>query len=225
MFWGFSRAGGTGPASFLLGSAYAFSSPITSRVLSSIVGWTYIISVALIAVIAYVKRSGIDLVGKVSTYFEIGVLIPVIVMTVIGLAHAHHNRRAVTPPHKPFPQSFRHAGSRSAFGFISGYEKLSTVGAGGDQPARNYPLALAIVVPMSIATYFCHFRFARSPEQLQDWGSGYFRRRRACSGGATLAASVTIAAAVANVCLLNSTVLATTRMPLRWPKTVFCRSN
>jgi amino acid transporter len=67
---------------------------------------------------------------------------------------------------------------------------------------------------MSIATYFLPtFASLAALNNWQDWGAGYFSEAARLLGGGTLAAAVTIAAAVANICLLNSTVLATTRMP------------
>jgi len=215
-FWGFLAGWWNWTASFLLGSAYAvlFTDYITAYY-PSVVGWKhYTISVALIGAITYINVRGIDWVGKISTVLEIGVLIPVIVMTVIGLAHAHHNPFVpLTPPHKPFSQVFG-VGLALGVWLYSGYEQLSTVAQEVDNPRRNYPLALAIVVPMSIATYFLPtFASLAALNNWQDWGSGYFSEAARLLGGATLAAAVTIAAAVANICLLNSTVLATTRMP------------
>src|SRR6266404_5626390 len=215
-FWGFLAGWWNWTASFLLGSAYAvlFTDYITAYY-PSIVGWKhYIISVALIAVITYVNVRGIDLVGKISTVLEIGVLIPVIVMTVIGLAHAHHNPFVpITPPHKPFSQVFG-VGLALGVWLYSGYEQLSTVAQEVCDPRRNYPLALVIVVPLSIATYFLPTAASLAAlNNWQDWGSGYFSEAARLIGGPWLALAMTVAAAVANVCLLNSTVLATTRMP------------
>lgn len=215
-FWGFLAGWWNWTASFLLGSAYAvlFTDYITAFY-PSVVGWKhYIISVALIVLVTYVNVRGISLVGKVSAVLEICVLIPIVAMTAIGLAHAHHNPFVpLTPPHKPFSQVFG-VGLALGVWLYSGYEQLSTVAQEVDNPRRNYPLALAIVVPMSIATYFLPtFASLAALNNWQDWGSGYFSEAARLLGGVTLAAAVTIAAAVANICLLNSTVLATTRMP------------
>src|SRR5437867_10284921 len=135
-------------------------------------------------------------------------------MIVMGLAKWHHNPfLPVVPPHQPFNKIFG-VGLALGVWLYSGYEQLSTVAEEVENPRRNYPLALAIVVPMSIATYFLPtFAALAALDNWQDWGSGYFSEAARLLGGTTLAAAVTIAAAVANICLLNSTVLATTRMP------------
>src|SRR5262249_4929228 len=163
---------------------------------------------------AYINVRGISLVGRVSTVLEIGVLAPVVAMTVVALARAHHNPFVpLTPPLKPFTQVFG-VGLALGVWLYSGYEQLSTVAQEVCDPRRNYPLALAIVVPMSIAAYFLPTAASLAAlNNWQDWGSGYFSEAARLIGGPSLALAMTLAAAVANVCLLNSTVLATTRMP------------
>jgi len=96
-------------------------------------------------------------------------------MTVIALTHAHHNPFVpITPPHKNVFTGFR-CGARARRLALFRIRQLSTVAQEVDNPRRNYPLALAIVVPMSIATYFLPtFRFARRAEQLAGLGFRLF---------------------------------------------------
>jgi amino acid transporter len=215
-FWGFLAGWWNWTASFLLGSAYAvLFADYGSVYFPSITrGEHFAICVALIAVITYINVHGISLVGKISTVLEIAVLLPIAAMTAIALVHAHHNPFVpLTPPHKPFTQVFG-VGLALGVWLYSGYEQLSTVAEEVDNPRRNYPRALAIVVPMSIATYFLPTLASLAAlNNWEDWGPGYFSEAARLIGGVSLAAAVTLAAAVANVCLLNSTVLATTRMP------------
>ncbi len=215
-FWGFLSGWWNWTSSFLLGSAYAvlFADYIRAFFPSITRLEHYAICVALIVVVAYINIRGIQLVGRVSTILEIAVLVPVLVMTVIALAHAHHNPFVpLTPPNKPFTQVFG-VGLALGVWLYSGYEQLSTVAQEVCDPRRNYPLALAIVVPMSIATYFLPTSASLAAlNNWQDWGSGYFSEAARLIGGPWLALAMTLAGTVANVCLLNSTVLATTRMP------------
>ena len=215
-FWGFLAGWWNWTASFLLGGTYAvlFTDYLTPY-FPGIVGWRhYATSVALIAVITYINVRGINLVGRVSTVLEIIVLLPIFLMSAIALAHAHHNPFVpLTPPHKPFAQVFG-VGLALGVWLYSGYEQLSSVAQEVDNPRRNYPLALAIVVPMSVATYFLPTATSLAAlNNWQDWTVGYFSEAARLIGGPMLAAAITIAAAVANICLLNSTVLGTTRMP------------
>ena len=94
---------------------------------------------------------------------------------------------------------------------ISGYEQLSTVAEEVENPRRNYPLALALVVPMSMATYFLPtFASLAALNNWQDWHAGYFSTAASLIGGPWLGGWMTMAAMLANVALLNSTVLAST---------------
>jgi amino acid transporter len=70
------------------------------------------------------------------------------------------------------------------------------------------------VVPLSIATYFLPtFSSLAALGNWQQWHTGYFAEAAQLIGGPWLGLWLTLAAAVANVSLLNSTVLASTRMP------------
>jgi amino acid transporter len=83
-----------------------------------------------------------------------------------------------------------------------------------DNPQRNYPVALAIVVPLSIATYFLPtFLALGALGNWQDWHTRYFSDAALLIGGSWLGLGMTVAAIITNVSLLNSTVLSSTRMP------------
>jgi amino acid transporter len=96
----------------------------------------------------------------------------------------------------------------------SGYEQLSTVAEEVENPQRSYPRALALVVPMSIATYFLPTLVCLAAlGNWQSWHTRYFSDAAQLIGGPWLGAWMTIAAMVTNIALLNGTVLASTRMP------------
>jgi amino acid transporter len=174
----------------------------------------YLVAAALIAVITYVNVRGIQMVGRVSTLLEIFVLVPIAVMTVIGLAHWKHNPFVpLVPPHKPMFQIFG-VGLALGVWLYSGYEQLSTVAEEVENPRRSFPRALALVVPLSIATYFLPtFASLAALDNWQEWHGDYFSVAAKLIGGPMLGAWVALAAMVTNAALLNSTVLATTRMP------------
>src|SRR5213079_206339 len=93
----------------------------------------------------------------------------------------------------------------------SGYEQLSTVAEEVDNPQRNYPIALAIVVPLSIATYFLPTLASLAAlGNWQDWHTGYFSDAAQLIGGPWLGSWMTVAAMVTNLSLLNATVLTST---------------
>jgi amino acid transporter len=215
-FWGFLAGWWNWTASFLLGSAYAvLFTDYLGFYFPQITGWKhYLMSIALVAVITYINVRGIKMVGRVSTVLEIFIFLPIVAMTAIGLAHWKHNPFVpLVPPHRPVFQVFG-VGLALGLWLYSGYEQLSTVAEEVENPRRNYPLALALVVPMSMATYFLPtFASLAALSNWQDWHAGYFSTAASLIGGPWLGGWMTMAAMLANVALLNSTVLASTRMP------------
>jgi amino acid transporter len=87
-------------------------------------------------------------------------------------------------------------------------------------------LALAIVVPLSIATYFLPTLASLAAlNNWQDWNAGYFSTAARLIGGSWLGVWMTLAAMITNAALLNATVLATTRMPFAMAEDGFLPSG
>ncbi len=225
-FWGFLAGWWNWTASFLLGGAYAvLFTDYLVYYFPEITGWKhYLVSLALIAVITWINVRGIQMVGRFATALEIFIFIPVIVMVVIGLSHWHHNPFVpFVPPHQ---RPFAIFGIGLALGLwsYSGYEQVSTVAEEVENPQRNYPKALAWVVPLSIATYALPLIAGLTAiGDWQNWHTGYLANSAGLVGnllfhgtwfhGAWLGTWMTLSAMVCNVALLNSTVLTATRMP------------
>ncbi|HXR33789.1 MAG TPA: APC family permease [Verrucomicrobiae bacterium] len=215
-FWGFLSGWWNWSASWLLGGSYAvlFSDYLASY-FPSLVGWKhYLVSVALIALLAYVNIRGIQMVGAVATLLEIAVIIPIVILCVIAAAHWHHNPfHPFVPPHVP---PFRVFGVGLALGLwlYSGYEQCSSVAEEIENPQKSYPRALAIVVPLSMATYFLPALFSLAAlGNWQDWNTAYLSKAAQLIGGGWLGFLMTVAAMLCNISLLNATVLTSTRMP------------
>jgi amino acid transporter len=101
-----------------------------------------------------------------------------------------------------------------AIWLYSGYEQVSSVAEDVENPRRTYPRALAMVIPLSIATYFLPaFAGLAALGNWQQWNDGYFSTAAQLIGGPWLGNLMTIAAMVGNVALLNSTMLTATPMP------------
>jgi amino acid transporter len=215
-FWGFLAGWWNWSASFLLGAVYAVQfSDYLGFYIPDLTGWKhYAVSLAIVALITYINVRGIEAVGKFATALEIFILLPVLVLVVMGLAHWKHNPFVpVVPPHQPM---FNVLGVGLALGLwlYSGYEQCSTVAEEVDNPQRSYPIALAIVVPLSIAVYFLPtFASLAALGNWHDWHTGYFSKAAEMIGGPWLGSWMTIAAMITNVSLLNATVLTSTRMP------------
>jgi amino acid transporter len=215
-FWGFQAGWWNWTASFLLAAAYAvLATDYLSFYFPSIVGWKHhLVSVLIIAMIAWINVRGIQMVGAVSTVLSIFVLLVVSALCVVAAMKWQHNPFSpLVPPHVPPFQVFG-VGLALGLWLYSGYEQVSSVAEEVENPQRNYPIALAIVVPLSIATYFLPTVFSLAAlSDWPKWHTGYFSDAAELIGGPWLGFAMTIAALVTNLSLLNATVLTSTRMP------------
>jgi len=215
-FWGFLAGWWNWCASFLLGAVYAVQfADYMGFYVPGLTDWKhYAVSLAIVAIITYINVRGIDAVGKFATALELFILLPILVLVVMGLGKWRHNPFVpVVPPHQPM---FSVLGVGLALGLwlYSGYEQCSTVAEEVENPQRSYPLALAIVVPLSVAVYFLPTLASLAAlGNWHDWHTRYFSDAAQLIGGPWLGSWVTIAAMITNVSLLNATVLTSTRMP------------
>lgn len=214
--WGFLAGWWNWCASFLLGAAYAVQfSDYLGFYLPWLTGWRhYLVSLLIVALITWINVRGIEAVGKFATALEIFILMPVLVLVVMGLAKWKHNPFVpVVPPHQPLYNVFG-VGLALGLWLYSGYEQCSTVAEEVENPRRTYPLALAIVVPLSIAVYFLPtIASLAALGNWQQWHTRYFSDAAQLVGGPWLGSWMTVAAMVTNLSLLNATVLTSTRMP------------
>jgi amino acid transporter len=215
-FWGFQAGWWNWSASFLLAAAYAvlFTDYLTFFV-PALAGWThYMVSVVVVALIGYINVRGIQMVGTVATILGTLILMPVVAMCAIAAAKWQHNPFApLIPPHLPPFQVFG-VGLALGLWLYSGYEQVSSVAEEVENPQRNYPRALAMVVPLSIATYFLPTVLALAAlGNWEKWHTGFFSNAAQMIGGPWLGFAMTMAAMITNLSLLNATVLTSTRMP------------
>jgi len=215
-FWGFLAGWWNWSASWLLGASYAvLFTDYLAYYFPSLVGWKhYLVSLALISLLAYVNIRGIKMVGIVATVLEMSVLIPILLVCGIAAVKWHHNPfHPMIPPHVPPFQVFG-VGLALGLWLYSGYEQCSSVAEEIENPQRSYPRALAIVVPLSIATYFLPALFSLAAlGNWRDWNTAYLSTAGRLIGGGWLGFLMTMAAVLCNVSLLNATVLTSTRMP------------
>ena len=215
-FWGFLAGWWNWCASFLLGAVYAVNfSDYLGFYFPQVTGWKHtIVSLLVVALITWINVRGIEAVGKFATALELFILFPVLVLVVMGLSKWHHSPFVpVTPPHQPLFSVFG-VGLALGLWLYSGYEQCSTVAEEVENPRRSYPLALAIVVPMSIAVYFLPTLASLAAlGNWQSWHTRYFSDAAQLIGGSWLGSWMTLAAMITNLSLLNATVLTSTRMP------------
>jgi amino acid transporter len=215
-FWGFLAGWWNWTASWLLGASYAvLFADYLAGYFPSLVGWKhYLVSLALISLLAYVNIRGIQMVGVVATVLEFSVLIPVFLLCAIAATKWRSNPfHPVIPPHIPPFQVFG-VGLALGLWLYSGYEQCSSVAEEIENPQRSYPRALAIVVPLSVATYFLPALFSLAAlGNWQQWNNAYLPTAAKLIGGGWLGSLMIMAAMLGNISLLNATVLTSTRMP------------
>src|SRR2546421_8890921 len=215
-FWGFQAGWWNWSASFLLGGTYGvLTADYLTLFFPELVGWKhYAIAVAVIALIGYINVRGIQMVGAVATVLEISILLPIVALGAIAATKWHYNPFSpLVSPHVPPFQVFG-VGLALGLWLYSGYEQVSSVAEEVENPQRSYPITLAVVIPLSIATYFLPtmFSLARLGD-WEKWPTGYSSDAAQLIGGPWLGLAITIAALITNLSLLNATVLTSTRMP------------
>lgn len=215
-FWGFLAGWWNWSASFLLGAAYAvlFTNYVAPCLPHMSDSQRYLMGVAAIVVIAYVNVRGIRVVGTLATVLELSVLGAVLLMCIMSVHKWHLNPFVpFIPPGRPIYQVFG-VGFSLGLWLYAGYEQLSSVAQEVENPQRNYPRALAWVVPLSMLTYLLPTLCSLAAVgDWQNWHDGYFAQAARIIGGQWLWLVITISAAVMALSILNSMVLSTTRMP------------
>ena len=172
------------------------------------------VGAALIWIVTGLNIKGIDVVGESSMWLTVVLLLPFALMTVLGLLHWHYNPAApFVAPGKP-PLSAFGSGLMLAVWLYSGYDKLSTTANEVENPQRNFPLALAIAVPMVAASYLLPTLAGLAADgHWQDWREKYFSVAAARVGGSWLGHFMTLSALISNFVLLNTTILSQSRLP------------
>jgi amino acid transporter len=216
-FWGFQSGWWNWTGTFLMSASYAVAMadyleawfPVHSRVEHWLVAFLFL------ALVAYINVLGIELVGVLTTILLVLVFIPVIVFIVAGFHQAHFNPVVpFFPPGRPWREAYG-VGLALAIWSYAGYEQLSTVIEEVEKPERNFPLGLAIVVPVTIGVYVLTLAAGLAAlGNWRAWETGYVVTAARLIGGRALGTGMFVASAIANFVLLESTVLSVTRVPL-----------
>ncbi|HXH27781.1 MAG TPA: APC family permease [Candidatus Polarisedimenticolia bacterium] len=172
------------------------------------------VCLGLIWILVWANVRGIRTVGMMSLVFTILCVLPFPILALLGAGHWRLD------PFTPFlhpdksPLAALQSGFFIAIWLYSGYEQLGTVAEEVTEPRRAYPIALLLVVPAVILTYVVPTLFAlASLDGWRGWGENYFITAAQALGGPLLAFAMLVGAMISNAALLNSTLLATSRIP------------
>ncbi len=189
--------------------------PLLDPVFGGLPGFNHwIVCVALIWVLTYLNVRGIRVVADSAIVFNVLLLLPFVFLTVIGALRWQHNPFIpFLAPGKEFGVAFS-AGIMVAIWLYSGWDKMSTASEEVENPQRNFPLALALCVPMVIATYAVPTASTLGAlGNWQDWSSLSFAGLAEMLGGAWLKHGMIIGALLSNAILLEVTMLTSSRLP------------
>ncbi|MBV8892387.1 MAG: APC family permease [Acidobacteria bacterium] len=216
-FWGFQCGWWNWTGTFLMSAAYGVSVadyfeywlPLHSR----IEHWA--LAVLFLVIVAYLNVRGIQVVGNLTLILLLIMFVPLVVFAVLGFHEARFN-----PFHPFFPTGKRWqeaygVGLAIALWTYAGYEQLSTVIEEVERPERNFPIGLAIVIPLSIVGYVVTLAAGLAAlGNWQEWQTGYLVTAGRLVGGKILGTGIFVASVIANFALLDSTLLSVSRLPL-----------
>jgi amino acid transporter len=216
-FWGFQCGWWNWTGTFLMSASYGVAMadyldnwlPLHSRAEHWAVAFVFLL------VVAFLNVCGIHLVGKLTLILLLTMSVPIVIFVVVGFHHARFNPfHPFFPTNRPWQGAFG-LGLAIALWSYAGYEQLSTVIEEVENPARNFPIGLAIVVPLAIGIYVVTLASGLSAlGNWQEWETGYLVTAARLIGGSVLGTSIFVAAVIGNFVLLDSTLLSVTRIPL-----------
>lgn len=216
-FWGFQCGWWNWTGTFLMNGAYAVVlADYTVQLFPSLNGGVrhWLAALFFLLLVAWVNIRGIDVVGESSVVMLLTVLVPVAIFTAMAFAKSQVNPFVpLVPPAKPWREVYG-VGLALALWLYSGYEQLSTNIEEVEKPARNFPLGLAIMVPLAMVTFFLPIAAGiAAGTDWQNWTTGYLVTVARGVGGEPLAWGMFGAAMISVLLGLQSTLLSSTRLP------------
>lgn len=174
-------------------------------------------TMGVIAAFTWLNIRGTRLVGKTSTAFAVALIVPFLVLVVVGFV-----RLALDP--QPIVREFTSGGQTLQAGLASGmaivmwnylgWDALSTIAEEVEEPAKAYPRALLIGVPLVFAAYFFPtlVGLAYFPN-AEDWVEGAWPAIGQAVGGPGLGLALNIAGLISPIALFTASLLASSRVP------------
>jgi amino acid transporter len=216
-FWGFQCGWWNWTGTFLMNGAYAVAlADYSAQIFPQLArGWRHwLVALFFLVLVAGLNIRGIRVVGNFTVAMLIVALVPVVVFTAVGLAQMRVNPFVpLTPPGKPWREVYG-VGLSLGLWLYSGYEQLSTITEEVEDPARNFPRGLAIMVPLAMITFFLPILAGiGAGADWPAWTTGYIVTVARNIGGHWLGLAMFGAAMISVLLGLESTLLSSTRLP------------
>ena len=168
-----------------------------------------LIGVGIVAVFTFINMRGLELTGWSLTIIQVGVMVPLVIFTVWGIAKGQGSPfNPLMPEGESFLTSLN-LGLAIMMWMYSGWESISTLAGEIHEPQKIIPKALMIGTPLVIITYFFTVFAAIRVANIGDpngwtnmWtgGGGYdFVELSQTLGGGVLAYLMLMSAVLSNV--------------------------
>ena len=215
-FWGFQCGWWNWTGTFLMSGAYG---AIAADYVASLTPLTraqhWLVAFIFLVLVTGLNVLGIRLVGNVTLVLLLLALVPIVIFAVLGFQHYQFNPfHPMFPPTRPWHRSF---GDGLALGLwvYSGYEQLSTVIEEVENPVRNFPRGLAIVVPLAIVSFIVPYAAGLAAlDRWPEWDVNHFVVAARQLAGPGLEVAMFASAVTCTFVLLDSTLLSASRLPL-----------
>lgn len=223
-FWGFVNAWWTWMYALVDAALYPvlFSRSLTTIlklnfnwVITDVMEWG--VAVLVVAFFTWLNIRGTSLAGRASILLGLGILIPFALMVIIGLAQIfiqHPSAPDLSVPQGGDLKQGLAAGLGIALWNYLGWDQLSTVAEEVDNPAKAYPRAILVAMPIIVAIYLLptwvgmHF----FPD-TERWVDGSWPEIAQAVGGPWLGNVIGIASLLSPMALFSACLLATSRVP------------
>jgi len=113
-----------------------------------------LVGVGIVAVFTFINIRGLELTGWSLTIIQIGVMVPLLIFTVLGVFKGTGNAFVPFMPEGQSLLGSMQLGLAVMMWMYSGWESLSTLAGEVENPQKVIPKALMIGTPIVIATYF-----------------------------------------------------------------------
>jgi amino acid transporter len=175
----------------------------------------FLVAAGLVWVATLLNCRGIRIVGTTSVVLTVLIFLPFLAMALLGLLQWRFN------PFDPFLNPHKNAAAAFGDGLLlavwsySGFEKLSVNAEEVERPARAFPIALLIVLPLVAGSYVIPTLVALAANgDWSAWGESHFTAAAEAIGGPWLGAAMAAGGLASNASLLTVTILGQSRLPM-----------
>ncbi len=177
----------------------------------------WLVCVVVVGLFTLLNVKGTRLVGRTSSLFAAVIIVPFLVMAVVGLIRLGMHPRPIVSsffPQDTSPSKALAAGLSVVMWNYLGWDALSTIAEEVDEPAKAYPRAMLLGVPLVASVYFFPTLAGLAFFPTVDaWQEGAWPEIARAVGGSALWWAVSISGLVSPIALFTASLLGSSRVP------------